>query len=442
MEFWIKAGQLLLSLSILIVLHEAGHFIPARLFKIRVEKFYLFFDPYFSLVKKKIGDTVYGIGWLPLGGYVKISGMIDESMDKDQMAKPPEPYEFRSKPAWQRLIVMLGGVTVNFLLALVIYMMVSFVWGKDYLPLEEAPYGYDASDIMEEYGLQDGDMIVSVGGAVPESYTDVDMAILIEGHREMVVNRNGKDTTITFPEDFDQVLMANGMKGALFMPMVPTIIDSIVEDKPAAAAGFQKGDSLVSVNGVLVPFFGNFRNELQKYPEEAVVVGFYRDGSYDSLSVTTDTSGLIGFYPNLDMERWYNTVHVDYSFGESIPAGLSLGLETFRKYLLSLKLIFTPEGATQVGGFGAIGKMFGPTWDWQKFWMMTAFLSIMLAFLNVLPIPALDGGHVVFLLWEIVTRRPAPQKLLERAQLVGMVILLGLVLYANGLDIYKAIVGE
>lgn len=442
MDFWIKTGQLLLSLSILIVLHEGGHFVPARLFKIRVEKFYLFFDPWFSLVKKKIGDTVYGIGWLPLGGYVKISGMIDESMDKDQMAKPPEPHEFRSKPAWQRLIVMLGGVTVNFVLALVIYVAVCFVWGKDYLPIDEARWGYDASEIMEEYGAKDGDLIVSVGSIIPESFNDVDMAILIEGERELTLNRNGKDTTLIFPEDFDQVLLRNGMKGGLFMPMVPTLIDSVFEDKPAVLAGLQKGDSLVFVNGVEVPFFGDFRTELKKYANQEITLGYYRNGVLDSIKATPDSAGMVGFKPNLDFTRWYSFTHIDYSFGASVPAGIGLGLETFRKYVLSLRLLFTAEGAGEVGGFAAIGNMFEATWDWHKFWMMTAFLSIMLAFLNVLPIPALDGGHVVFLLWEIIARKPAPQKLLERAQLVGMILLLGLVLYANGNDFYKWLSGK
>lgn len=442
MDFWVKTGQLLLSLSILIVLHEGGHFLPARWFKIRVEKFYLFFDPWFSLVKKKVGDTVYGIGWLPLGGYVKISGMIDESMDKEQMAKPPEPHEFRAKPAWQRLIVMVGGVTVNLILGFVIYMMVLFVWGRSYLAIDEATYGYHAQELMHEYGFENGDMIVSVGGVVPESYVQVEKEILLNDATEMVVLRNGQEVVIPFPDEFDQILLENGVKSNIFSPLFPFVADSIDPDLPAKSAGFLKGDSIVSLNGEPVPFYNDFSTAIREHKDEEVTVGFYRGGKLQSITLTTDTSGVVGIFPVLDFERWFKVTKLEYGFFESIPAGFSFGWKTLVNYVKSIKLIFTPAGATEVGGFGAIGGMFSATWDWQSFWMLTAFLSIMLAFLNILPIPALDGGHVMFLLWEMVTGKPAPQKIMERAQLVGMLLLLALVVYANGNDIYKLFTGD
>lgn len=440
MEFLIKAAQLILSLSILVVLHELGHFLPSRWFKIRVEKFYLFFDPWFSLFKMKKGDTEYGIGWLPLGGYVKISGMVDESMDKEQMAKPPEAWEFRSKPAWQRLVVMVGGVTVNLLLGMVIYIMVLFVWGRDYLPLDQVKYGVHPSDVMKEQGLEEGDRILAIDGEAPKTLEEVAKAIIIDDARTLTIERNGKTQDLTLsPDVHDQVMGRNEKQ--LFAPRVPFFIDTVQWGKPAAESTLLKGDRIVSVNGTPAAYFGDFVKVLAPYKGDYVFVNTERDGKTSSHLVRVSEQGVIGI-GNRQPTAYFEIAKERYGFLASIPAGINHGMETLSGYVGSLKLLFSKSGAGQVGGFGAIGNLFSNTWDWQIFWNMTAFLSIILAFMNILPIPALDGGHVVFLLYEMITRRAPNQRVLEVAQMVGMALLFGLILFANGNDLFKAITGR
>lgn len=447
MEFLIKAGQLILSLSILIVLHEFGHYLPARWFKTRVEKFYLFFDYKFSLFKKKIGETTWGIGWIPLGGYVKISGMIDESMDKEQMKKPPQPWEFRSKPAWQRLIIMIGGVVVNMIVGILIYIMVLFAWGEDYLSPADVHHGYSFHETYKELGFQDGDNILKVDGEVPFNVRDINKFILLRDAREITYERDGVVSTITLPEDMDMRAFKEGAMMGI-SPRFYAVIDSVHsgteeqradgETFPAFEAGFQQGDSIVAINGQPIVYWNEMQNRLKDSEVEALEFEVYRQNELLAINVTTDSSGLIGVEP-ARMKDIFNISHKSYSFGESIPGGLNLGLETLGDYIAQLKFLFTKKGASSIGGFGAFGSLFSPTWDWHVFWSMTAFISIMLAFMNFLPIPALDGGHIMFLLYEIITGRKPNEKLMEYAQVAGIVLLLGLLLYANGNDLYKAI---
>ncbi|MBK6777123.1 MAG: RIP metalloprotease RseP [Flavobacteriales bacterium] len=443
----IQAAQLLLSLSILIVLHEMGHFLPARWFKIRVEKFYLFFDPWFSLWKKKKGDTEYGIGWLPLGGYVKISGMVDESMDKAQMAKPPEPWEFRSKPAWQRLIVMIGGVTVNLLLGIAIYIGVLFVWGLDYLPIENSPYGLVPSKTMQEFGVQPGDRLLTVDGVKPESLQQAAKQILINDAKKLELDRNGSKVLVVLPEDIEERSLGVEEK-VLLSERIPFYVGGFTDQSNGEKAGLQVGDRIVAVDSVPTPMFDQFTGYLKDKKNVQVQVHVERAGQPVALPVQVNDEGFIGVKTMASYDSLVargHAYHIEtkkYGFLESFPAGISFGLEKLNDYVSSLKLLFTKSGAKQVGGFGSMGSMFPDEWDWQSFWMLTAFISIILAFMNILPIPALDGGHVVFLLYEMVARKPAPQRVMEVAQMVGMVLLLGLLLFANGNDVIKGLTGK
>jgi len=438
MEILIIISQLILSLAILVALHELGHFIPAKLFKIRVEKFYLFFDPWFSLFKRKIGDTEWGIGWVPLGGYVKISGMVDESMDKKQLAEEPKEWEFRSKPAWQRLIVMIGGVTVNFLLALFIYSMILFVWGREYYtPESTEKFGTAvAYPELKKYGLQDGDIPIKVGDKKIENLSQIFTQIIIDGQRTITVKRNGEEINVKLPDNFDQIALKNNYQ-TLFTLRMPTVVGKIPTNSPANSSGLKEKDSIVRVNGSQTPYFDQFRSALQENKGEKIQLEVVRDGKTEILDVSVDTNGLIGFQPmGLD---YFNVPYATetYGFFESFPAGIQLGVNTLSSYVKSMSLVFTKEGVKQVGGFGAISKIFTPTWDWRVFWSATAFLSVILAFMNILPIPALDGGHVIFLIYELVTGRAAPQKVLEIAQYIGFILLISLMLYANGNDLFK-----
>ncbi len=437
----IQALQLLLSLSILVVLHEAGHFIPARLFKIRVEKFYLFFDAWFSLFKVKKGDTEYGIGWLPLGGYVKISGMIDESMDKDQMKSEPQPWEFRSKPAWQRLIVMIGGVTVNLILGFLIYMMVMGVWGKEILPPENVANGYHVDSVLEEYGLVDGDDIISLNGQSFDNANDISKILLLEDIRSIEYSRNGNNGKIALPEDFGQLLLDSGVRRSV-VPRYPTVIMNIAQGKNAEKAGLKAGDQITAVNGKSIPYFLDFTQELQNYKDTSVTLEVIdQNGNQKDFLVEVSDKGTIGIEVKTFM-KILKTEHIDYSFLDSFSAGYELGKDRLSDYVVSLKFMFSSAGIKQMGGFGAIGGMFNPEWDWQGFWIATAFLSLILAFMNILPIPALDGGHVMFLLYEMIVGKAPPQRFMEIAQMAGMLLLFTLVLYANGNDLFKAIFGQ
>jgi regulator of sigma E protease len=432
----ITIAQLLLSLSILVVLHELGHFIPAKLFKTRVEKFYLFFDPYFSIFKKKVGDTEYGIGWLPLGGYVKISGMVDESMDKEQMSKPAEPWEFRSKPTWQRLIIMVGGVTVNLLLGAVIYMMVLFVWGKEYLPTENVKYGVHCDSLMIAQGFMEGDRILLVGDEKPQTLSEVSKRILIDGERSVTVERDGRQQTIQLSDDVVEIILDKKIR-TLFTERFPFQVKQFTADSEGKKAGLLEGDFVVGVNDKELRYFQDFFRYLPNHKGDSILLQIEREGRPITLHSKVNDKGQIGAFPQ-DPSNFLEYEHTKYTLMQSIPAGWNHGISTLTNYVKSLKLLFSPAGAKQVGGFGTIGSLFGEEWHWQRFWEMTAFISIMLAFMNILPIPALDGGHVMFLLYEMATGRKPADKFMEYAQIFGMVLLLALVLFANLNDIVNA----
>lgn len=429
--FFIKAIQLILSLSILIILHELGHFIPAKIFKTRVEKFYLFFDLKFSLFKKKIGGTEYGLGWLPLGGYVKISGMIDESMDKEQMAQPPQPWEFRSKPAWQRLIIMLGGVTVNIILGFVIYMMILFVWGS--ASVEEMPNGFAVNEMFEEMGFEDGDQIIEINGKHFENPLLVNKHLFVRDVNNItVLHQNGEKEVISVPEEIGSVMFQKGVMSP-FTPIAYPVVDSVAAEMPAALGGLQSGDSIISVNQQEVAYWHEFTREVQENEGEPIILEYLRAGELKEASIVPTEDGLIG----VTNENLYSIEKKEYGLAESIIKGFEYGYWTLHDYVAQFKYVFTAKGATQVGGFGAIGGLFPGDWDWRGFWLTTAFISIILAFMNILPIPALDGGHVTFLLYEMISGRKPNEKFMEYAQMVGFFILIALVLFANGNDIYR-----
>lgn len=434
--FAVKAIQLLLSLSLLIVLHELGHFIPAKLFKTRVEKFYLFFDVKFSLFKKKIGETVYGIGWLPLGGYVKIAGMIDESMDKEQMAGPPQPWEFRSKPAWQRLIIMLGGVTVNIIVGFVIYMGILYFYGRNITTNEDIPQGFAVTQQFKEYGFRNGDHILTVNGEPFEDVMEINRYMFLRDVSKVEVKHSdGSIESISIPEDVGTKMFQNDSHFP-FSPMRLAVIDTIYPDYPANDVGFEKGDKIISVNGKPIQFFEESTPLIAANGKNENLIVVSRNNQIDSIKVTANDEGKIGINA-FGKELKLGKTEIKYSLTESIVGGFGYGYNTLKDYVSQFKYVFTKKGATQVGGFGAIGNLFPDAWDWQSFWATTALISIILAFMNILPIPALDGGHVMFLLYEIVTGRKPNDKFMEYAQMVGFFILIALVLFANGNDIYR-----
>lgn len=436
MDYFIQASQFILSLSLLIILHELGHFIPAKIFKTRVEKFYLFFDPYFSLFKKKIGGTEYGIGWLPLGGYVKISGMVDESMDKEQMAKPPQPWEFRSKPAWQRLIIMLGGVTVNVLLAILIYAGMMMAYGEEYLPNENATYGVTTDSTARSLGIQNGDKIIAVGDKKIERFSEIPLEILLTSGTTIDIDRNGKAVQLSLNEEQKGALIKS--KSRLVGLRIPYVARKIKVGSAAEAAGIQIGDSLVGLNNKPMPFYDQFLDSIPTYAGQKIALHIYRNGERKNIDVMVSDSGQMGVYPK-NTGSFFAFESKTYGFFPAIPQGIKMAKKQLVDYVRQFKLITNPktEAYKEVGGFLMIAKQFDTSWNWQKFWAFTAFLSIMLAFLNILPIPALDGGHVVFVLWEMATGRKPSQKVLEYAQVVGFIILLALIILANGNDILK-----
>ena len=435
MDIFIKAIQLILSRSLLVILHEFGHFIFAKLFHTRVEKFYLFFNPWFSLFKFKKGETEYGIGWLPLGGYVKIAGMIDESMDKEALKQPPQPWEFRSKPAWQRLLIMIGGVLVNFITALVIFWMVLYNWGQAYFDADSAKYGFYYPEVAHEIGIKDGDRITYVDTFKVVTVSDIAKHILLEDATELTVVRGDSTFKIKLPPEFGQKIMASGVKTfAEFR--IPTVIDTVVPKSAAAEAGLMKGDSVLSVNGQPASFFHQFQKAIVSNAGKDIIIDVSRNGKKVELVAHVPEKGIIGVgnkQPDfLEVKRF------KYGFWEAAPAGIKKGFNILVDYVKQMKLIFTKEGVKQLGGFGTMGNLFPASWDWYVFWSNTALISLILAFMNILPIPALDGGHVLFLLYEIITGRKPSDKFMEYAQVAGMVLLFGLLLYANGNDIFKA----
>jgi regulator of sigma E protease len=445
MEFIIKISQFLLSLSLLIVLHELGHFIPAKLFKTKVEKFYLFFDVKFSLFKKKIGDTVYGIGWLPLGGYVKIAGMIDESMDKEQMAQPPQPWEFRSKPAWQRLIIMLGGVTVNFILAYVIYVAVSFAYGDSDVKVDSLKDGYWIDNpALIDIGFQTGDKVLAINDT--PIVNDSDIGFNLISAETVKIDRNGQEKVIDLPEDFLGKYSASKSKRN-FEYRIPFMVGEVADTSLNAKKGLKVGDIITSINGQELKYFDQLEKMTEGLKGTTVTAEILReDNTTITKELVLDNEGKFGIRPYINPARfdelgYYKIFKKEYTFGESFGAGWNKFTKTISNYGDQLAAIFNPStGAYKgLGGFKAIYDQFSPVWSWPYFWGLTAFLSVMLAILNLLPIPALDGGHVMFLLYEMISGRKPSEKFLERAQIVGFFILIALVLFANGNDIFKAI---
>lgn len=451
--FLIRLLQFMLSISILVLLHEGGHFFFSKLFGVRVEKFYLFFDPWFHLFefKPKRSETTYGVGWLPLGGYCKISGMIDESFDTDQMKQPAQPWEFRSKPAWQRLLIMIGGVLVNFLLALFIYSMVLFTWGDTYIPLKDMSMGMKFNRTAKEIGFKDGDILLSADGEIMERF-NVDMYRALADAKTVSVKRDGKTVNIAMPEDVTLLTMIKEQP-VFTCPLIPAETDSVIPGSPAAKAGMRNGDRILAVNGKPIDSWAELDNQLgvlsdmlsaAKSPKDSVKIRTV-DVVFAHKAATqqTDTVRMV-FDKNLafgvlrsNLSDYYKPVTTEFGFFESFPAGVNYGLGVLRGYVDDMKYVFTADGAKSLGGFGAIGSLFPPTWDWMLFWRMTAFLSIILAFMNILPIPALDGGHVLFLLYEIITRRKPSENFLIKAEYIGFGILILLMLVANLNDVLR-----
>ncbi len=441
----LQVAQLLLSLSILVVLHEFGHYITAKWFKCRVEKFYLFFDPWFSVFKKKIGETVYGIGWLPLGGYVKISGMVDESMDKEQMKQPPQPWEFRSKPAWQRLIIMIGGVTVNIILAFIIYSMILMVWGEKKVPADSLKYGIAFNDpIFKDLGFKNGDKVLAVDGEPVEQYTDILKKLLVVDET-VTIERDGKQMDMRMPVDLIGTLVEKRRKadGPMISPRTTVIVMNVSDTSAAYIAGLRRSDQIVALDSAPTMFYDEFQSAMVGRKKGAdVTLTVKRNDSLINLPFTLAYDEKIGFNApaspaDYDSLGFYSYTVKKYSFLESIPGGVKRAGAELGFYIDQFKKILSPEtGAYKgVGGFKAMGSVFsGNSWDWEHFWTITAFFSIVLAFMNLLPIPALDGGHVLFTLIEMITGRKPSDKFLEYAQIAGMVLLLGLMLYANGND--------
>lgn len=438
MEVLTKIIQLLLSLSMLVLVHELGHYFAARIFKTRVEKFYLFFNPWFSIFKFKRGDTTYGLGWLPLGGYVKISGMIDESMDKEAMKKEPKPWEFRSKPSWQRLLIMIGGVAMNVVFAIVIFTFILFVWGEQYLPTSSVKYGISVNEYGRKLGLQDGDKILKIDGKEIENFAKIPFEILLDKTQTITVERDNQ--VIDLPVDKNTVNKIIREKQFRFIaPLFPNLVAGMAENSAAINAGVKLGDIIISVNDTPTPFFSALRDVLVANKNKEVTMKVLRETDTVNLSVVVPESGLLGINISQDPSLHFDLKTIEYNLFQSIPAGFRLAYTTSADYLKQLRVIFTPETKAyeSVGGFISIGNLFPATWDWYQFWRMTAFLSIILAIMNLLPIPALDGGHVMFLMWEIITRRKPNEKFIEYAQVAGMLFLLLLVLWANGNDILR-----
>jgi regulator of sigma E protease len=455
-------GQFFLSLSLLIVLHECGHFFPAKWFKTRVEKFYLFFDPYFSLFKKKIGETEYGIGWLPLGGYVKISGMVDESMDTEQMKLPPQPWEFRSKPAWQRLIIMLGGVTVNFILGFLIFGLMIWHYGEQYVPAESAKYGIYADSMGMKLGFQTGDKILKVGDKPFDKFDDrkVLKEIVFNGVNNIQVERNGQPIMITIPAESIQMLTAfkNKEESIFTLPKIFTV-DSILAEipaktkggflsgfkkaeatpSPAALAKLQKGDNIIAINDNPIKFYNDFENYARGNKGMPMVMSVVRGADTVQLTVTPTDEGRIGFYPEFMKGKYFEVKTQNYSLGQALPMGVAKGVDFLMSQIKAFGKMFKGEikASESVGGFKSIAKMFSLEWDWERFWLMTASLSIILAFMNLLPIPALDGGYVVFLLWEVVTGKRVSDAFMEKAVTVGFFLLMALIVTVNAWDIIR-----
>ncbi|MEG1556424.1 MAG: RIP metalloprotease RseP [Bacteroidales bacterium] len=450
---------LIASLSILVFVHELGHYIFARIFHTRVDKFYLFFNPGISLIRmKQCGNkwrfsffsskapeewqeypdnTEWGLGWLPLGGYCSIAGMVDETTKPGDLPEEPQPWEFRSKPAWQRFFIIIGGVLMNFISALIIYVAVMFNWGEEYIPIDNAVYGLQFTQPALNIGFQNGDKIISIDGKKPETVGDFATDLLIEGVSKVQVLRDGQMVTIDIPKNFGQQVLAAGENGSFCQYNFPFVVDVVMEDHPASRAGLQKGDSLVAINGIELFSFFDFQKVLEENKNKDLLLSYYRNDSLYQTAVHLGEDGKLGVY-NVNPAGYFQTKKVDYGFFESIPVGISKGVNTLGMYVKQFKLIFTKEGASQLGGFGTIGSIFPKTWDWERFWNTTAFLGIILAFMNIIPIPALDGGYLLFIIVEMISGRKPSDKFIGYANTVGFSLLIILLLYANGMDIFRA----
>jgi regulator of sigma E protease len=441
MTILIKILQFVLSLSILVIIHELGHFTLAKLFKTRVEKFYLFFDPWFALFKFKKGETEYGIGWLPLGGYVKISGMIDESMDKEQMKLPAQPHEFRSKTSFQRLLIMTGGVVFNFILAMLIYVSVLFVWGETYLPTSNVKYGIETDSVGFAIGLKNGDKILTVDNQHVENFIQITSDIVLNDRKTIQVERNGEIVNIDIPREYIPKMLKGKGQIDPRIPFGPFVVTSYGKESPGKAAGVAIGDELIGLDSLKFIYYDEFQKYLAENKDHTVELNLLRKGEIVNISVMPTETGLIGINRSVSIDQIFELKTIKYGLFQSIPAGINKGFKTVADYLKQFKLLFSKDTKAyeSLGGFITIGNIFPGEWDWHSFWNLTAFLSIILAVMNILPIPALDGGHVMFLLYEVLTGRKPSDKFLEYAQIAGMVLLLALLLFANGNDILRLI---
>lgn len=456
---------LLLSLSLLVATHELGHLLFAKLFRTRVRRYYIFFNPYFSIIKaKKFGgkwhflffnsntpdswdeknlapedqdNTLWGLGWLPLGGYCDIAGMIDETKSADDLESEPQPWEYRTKPAWQRLCIISGGVLVNFITALVLYGVILGHWGEYEVPMHAATFGYQYHEVMLDEGFRHGDVIYAIDGKPMDDYSEVNKVLLLGDPEEVSVRRGDSVATVYMSGHLVENVNRQRVK-SLMDPRTPFVLDAVSDGSPAARAGLQEGDSLVSFNGEAMPVFYDFSTALRSHPDEEVCIGYYRGGQLDSVRLTIRDNGTIGVVASRDLQRFFPEIkHIEYSFFEAIPAGISRGWESMVTYVSSLKMLFAPGGSQNLGGFKSMADLFPSNWNWQAFWNLTALLALVLAFMNVIPIPGLDGGHILFTLWEIVSGRKPSEKFLTVAQNVGMFLLIALMIWANGNDILR-----
>lgn len=443
---------LILSLSILVFLHEMGHFLPARWFNTRVERFYLFFDTVFFLpgvnrfkfafFKKKVGHTEYGLGWFPFGGYVSIVGMFGKPEEPEEIeaeAGVPEEEKFRNKKPWQRLIILSGGITVNLILGYILFVMILNVWGETIVPVENYKYGIACDSVARSYGFRDGDKLLQLGDKKPRDMKDVFTSIMFEDVQKVQVERDGQPMTLTLPEDIGSIAFQN--ESRLFSERFPFFVDSLVAGSGAAKAGMKKGDQLVKVNGDTTPYFHEFREKVAKLKNKTATIGVMRDGKYTELQVAVSKETSIGVYSRSPL-KFFGKKTLTYTFGQSLGRAWDLSFEKLIHYVKQFKYVFTSKGATQIGGIASIGSLFPEEWNWESFWNLTALLSIILAFMNLLPIPVFDGGYMLFTIWEMVTGKAVPDKILKRSLTVGMWIVLALFLYSNGNDLYRMVISK
>ena len=427
-----QALQLILTLTLLVFVHELGHFTFAKLFGARVEKFYLFFNPWFSLFKFQKGETTYGIGWLPLGGYCKIAGMVDESMDTDQLKSEPQPWEYRSKPLGQRFLIILGGVLYNFIAAILIYSAISFAWGSSYLPLKNLEYGVYCDSLATEIGFQNGDKIISVDGKEPKTLGDAISKMILDNTKSVTVERNGLLETVAIPDDLGKKIIAN--QNSFFLTeQFPFVVDSIMPNTPADNSDLRVDDKIVAVDSVRTPSFQDFALTVRNFKGKKTTLTVVRHGFEEQIPITISEEGKIGAWTKTAYDQ-FEIQQDTYTLFESIPQGIKMGVNTLTFYVKQFKLVFTKEGSQEVGSFISMGKLYDETWNWQSFWALAAFFSVILAFMNILPIPGLDGGHLAFLIYELIARKKPSENFLMKAQMIGMAIIFAIFFYALFLD--------